>query len=229
MGVFKFKDKKAIDTEIAAANGQITESKEALQQLDRTHNAVMDRLSRKRTLLKPEIGNMLTFGTDPNAKSNAALRWKVIEVAGDEVVLLAECVVGLQSFYMAGKWLKDEFYKTAFSNAERSVMEKIQGEFVRLPNSKQTANEPWTADVSEHLRDSIIRECKADGARYRHTTGQIQNSIKFQLEYAQQYWIDSKVDENGFAATSHGWIGAGAPFGVRPVIKVNVRKLREKT
>ena len=229
LGVFKFKDKKAIDTEIAAANGQITESKEALQQLDRTHNAVMDRLSRKRTLLKPEIGNVLTFGTDPNTKSSAALRWKVIEVAGDEVVLLAECVVGLQSFYMAGKWLKDKFYQTAFSNAERSVMEKIQGEFVCLPTSGQIEKEPRTAVVSEHLRDSIIRECKEDGARYRHTTGQIQNSIKYQLECTELYWIDSKVNKDGFAATSHGWIGAGASFGVRPVIKINVRKLREKS
>lgn len=225
LGFLKFKEKKEIDSQIAAVNGQMSNHKATLQQLDMSHNAVIDRLSRKKILTEPKIGDIITFGTDPNSQGNAALRWKVIEVAGDSVVLLSECVVALSSFYSAGKWLKDEFYQNAFNYEEQNAMEKMQGEFVRLPSSGQTANEPYTAAFSEHLRVSLIRECQNDGVRYGHTKAQIQNAINDQLGRVQQYWIDSKVDKNGFAQTSHGWIGAMAPFGVRAVIKVNVKKL----
>ena len=225
LGFFKNKEKKEIDNQIAGINGRMSKHKETLQQLDMSHNAVIDRLNRKRILTEPKIGDVITFGSDPNAQGNATLRWKVIEVTGDTVVLLSECVVALDSFSYARIWLKDEFYQKAFNHEEKSAMEKIQGEFVRLPTTKQVKNEPYTAVVSDNLRNSIIRKNRADGAKYGHTKAQVQNSINNELERAQQYWIDSGI-KDGFAETSHGWIGARAPFGVRAVIRVNVKKLR---
>lgn len=188
----------------------------------------------------PAVKGEYFFGSQFHAP-HQSMKWIVADIQGNELLLLAKHTVGLTSYYASGKWMNETFLSQVFSAAEKRVL---------IPTERNDKTELVVHPTASEIRaccphlgttpeDGLVRFIRSDkqeqGRRYHYNSLQIENGIKSDIERATAYWLStSSTDRSGFAnyvgqAVGGGWIaariGAGAPFGVRPMIRINLDKL----
>ena len=119
-------------TAFEALNGY----KDSDAQIDACEKAILDAMAYRAEWTT--IGNVVTFGTyeQDNNTSNGkeAIEWIVLDVDGDDVLVISECALDVQPYDEGGRgvtwetctlraWLNGTFYNAAFSAAEQSQIQ----------------------------------------------------------------------------------------------------------
>jgi len=240
LGFFQFKEKKALAQEISALHQQIQNKKEKLERKQDAGRDAIDKLKEKIATISPAVKSEYLFGTQFHTP-HQNMKWIVAGIQGNELLLLAKHTVGLTSFYASGKWMNETFLPRVFTAVEKRVLIPIERngktELVTHPSASEIrACCPHLGTTPE---DGLLRSIRSEkterGRQYHYNSLQIENSIKSATQDAEAYWLStSSTDRSGFAnyvgrAVGGGWIaariGAGASFGVRPMICLNLDKL----
>ncbi len=237
LGLFKRKEKQALTAEITALQQQIQNSTAALQQKQEALRSEIDRLQYNKSLLSPKEKDEYVFGKKFHGFEGQPMTWLVAENTGKELVLIAKQTVEYVSYYAAYKWLREEFINKVFSEKEQSVLVEMEQH-----NNKGKAMLPNAADVKkcaktvavtpeDTLEKAIRLKVQTDGRLFGYNKLQIANLTESQLNDVRAYWLYTQDNgRSSFASyvsrdTTIGRIGAGARFGIRPMIRIDLEKL----
>lgn len=234
IGFFKFKEKRTIDDLIIKLQQRTKELQNKKNQLVTEHNRQSERIKGTIKIIDSDIGDKIKFGSAPYSNGTEPLEWIVISKTSKSYKLICNNTVGMKSYYRTTEWLHKDFLEMAFSEEERKMIPKSNG--ITIPTSSEASTKHGLHVLpTDALRNHIIAEERAYGSRYSYTKLQIENGIKSSLERSEPYWLLSSNTRDGFAdyvgssVDGKRWfaarIGAGADFGVRPVITVDILEL----
>ena len=240
LGFFKIKEKKALDQEIAELRQQIEQIKENHDQIQAENQEEIEETNEKLKLLTAVSKSECSFGSRYYSNDGQPMKWIVASNNGREMVLLSKQTVGLNAYYSGSKWLNSEFIEKVFTQKEQLVLKPIErGE------KHQKVVYPTQGDVQSCCNtlgtspeDVLIAHIRSDhimwGKKCGYTSQQITNGINSDINSATAYWLETRDDgRSGWAnyvGQSNGkWvsarIGSGAPFGIRPMICLDLNKL----
>lgn len=227
LGFFQMKKKKDIDAVLEKYSVHISELNRKKDELISNTDSRIQKNNRNLAIIDGKKGGIVEFGTAPFSHGKEPLKWAILSCTNQKMRMICMNTVGLFSYGMATKWLCQEFLNKAFSTEERQAVDPE----VSVPTSEEaTVNGSRHVVPTKALRDHVIEQQQEDGRRFMYNNLQIQNGIKSQLENCEPYWLVTHNLRDGFANyVGRGWegdwicarIGAGAPFGVRPVITVD--------
>lgn len=137
LGLFKGKEKKAIDAQIndcrqkeASIEAGFEEDAQKYETTVAPINDKLEKLNEQRKLLDPKPGDEVKFGIDPLDKEKKPIMWVVVQTTAEQVYLISKEIIGYATFQPSysdainddyTKWLR-KFEEKAFSSAERKVL-----------------------------------------------------------------------------------------------------------
>ncbi len=241
LGFFKFGEKKELREKTEALNKQIADREQNLKNLkakyqrdksaaQKEYKKEEEELDKIKKVLCAKAGEEISFGTQFYDKRKP-MQWAVVSVSDEEICLLAKYTVGKTSFRAAQYWLENEFIKEVFSEKEKNTLKKNYSKVeISLPTEREVMKGCGWLGVSpeDGLVNWITAEAKREGKEYGDTYEQISNDIKNDTERVNAYWL-AGYEEGGFAnyvssGRRVGKIGAGAKFGVRPMVTIDINE-----
>lgn len=228
LGFFRFKKKRELDGLLEKYAAQIGELKDKKASISANARARIQKNQQILAVVEGEKGGVVEFGTAPYSGGKEPLKWAIISCDNQKMRMICMNTVGLASYGNAKKWLTNEFLDMAFSKQQRSAVDA--GVSVPTAGEAEVKGNMHVLPTNA-LKAYVTREQQAQGARYGYNSLQIQNSIKFNLERCEPYWLETQNLRDGFAnyvgqsVDGKTWfaarIGSGAEFGIRPVITVD--------
>ena len=241
LGFFKFSEKKELKEKVEAISKQISDRGQKLANLNAQYQkdkfAAQSEYIKEKTefdrikkVVRAKVGEEISYGTQFYDKGKP-MQWLVVSVSDDEIKLLAKHTVENSSFRAAQYWLENKFVKEVFSEKEKNTLKKHYGKVeISLPTASEVMRGCGRMGVSpeDGLVKWIESEAKREGKEYGYTYEQISNDIKHDTERVNAYWLNG-YEEGGFAdyVSSDcrvGKIGAGAKFGVRPMVAIDINE-----
>jgi hypothetical protein len=227
LGFFQFKKKNELDAVIEKYAKQIVALQKEKEQVKSETDFKIQANTKKLAIIDGKKGGIVEFGTAPYSYGREPLKWAIVSCDNQNMRLICMNTVAIFGYGRATKWLSEEFIKAAFNNAERMAVDAA----VSVPTADESkVNGNRHVVPTAALKNHIVEEQEEQGRRCYYNSLQIQNGIKDELQRAEAYWLETSNTRDGFANYvgrdfDGGWIcariGAGAPFGGRPVINVD--------
>lgn len=156
------------------------------------------------------VGDTVIFGSyeQDNRTSNGAepVEWLVLDVEGDQALLLSRYALDSQSYHRAPvdvtwensslrEWLNSDFLNTAFTSAEQKFILMTQ-----VDNSKAQGNAIWQTESGNHTNDYVFLLSYSETEKYFHTHSA---RVCSPTSYAQMMGADTR--ELPGITTDAGW------------------------
>lgn len=227
LGFFQMKKKKELASIILKFSAQIADLKKKKDQIIGDTEYRINKNKKNLAIIDGKPGGIVEFGSAPYSYGREPLKWAIVSCDNQMMRLICMNTVGIFGYGRAIKWLNEEFIEAAFNDSERLAVDAD----VSVPTPDESkVNGNRHVVPTKALKNHVVEEQEEQGRRCYYNSLQIQNGIKDQLERAEAYWLVTSNLRDGFAnyvgrSFDEGWIcariGAGAPFGVRPVINVD--------
>ena len=233
LGFFKFSEKKAIAIEIAMAEENIAERSKKLCELKAEKEAQIKKAEAGLRILGASIGEEVLFGKQFYSRGTLPMEWIVVGTKDGVISLLAKHTVACKRPYELDKrdylndvesyWLSNTFQKTVFSEEDVSVLEYVRRDgstrkvFLPLVDEVRLAGAAMKATPEESWENAGLAYFDNNKACHYWIGG---------FDYSSSYISDvSYITPDGMVRVAQG--NAFAPYGVRPMIAINMKKLCE--
>ena len=233
LGLFKLGEKKELKQKIDMLKMQIMDSNAKLQSLKDSTENEKERINAAISIVSAKAGDEVVFGTQYYSHKTIPMEWLVSENTNGIIKLLAKHTVYKCRPFELDKdnplnksesyWLSQKFFNSVFTDEEQSVIDSVyrdgSSRKVFLPTEEEIRNaDPTMIAKPEEAFSNFLCDFSSKNLASHYWVGGFSYNSMFisNVNY---------IDPTGKKCLNSG--SSAKPFGVRPVIVINAKKLVE--